>query len=218
MGIDITTLALAKQYIKKSLKEADVKDLIYINLTDYGLVFGGDAVSVPQEFIDIIQNALDSHKAFYVHGSIYFSTMQGTTLLDTIYMQENIIVATGSSVFISNDYNETPAWFALVVNPANRLVVAKYGIIQTDEPGYSPTIDVFEGTDSITLTITDINGSQNVEIPKYKDNAVIIEEIEQIKETISALETKLTSGTIDNAMLHLGFYLDEDGDLCQKED
>lgn len=32
------------------------------------------------------------------------------------------------------------------------------------------------------------------------------------------LETRLKSSLIDDAELHLGFYLDENGDLCQKED
>ncbi len=34
----------------------------------------------------------------------------------------------------------------------------------------------------------------------------------------SPLTTAIKAGTIDTAQWHLGFYLDENGDLCQKED
>ena len=34
----------------------------------------------------------------------------------------------------------------------------------------------------------------------------------------SDLEERLTSGALEDAELHLGFYLDEDGDLCQIDD
>lgn len=37
------------------------------------------------------------------------------------------------------------------------------------------------------------------------------------EKAISALENRLKSGAIADAELHLGFYLDENGDLCQKE-
>lgn len=32
------------------------------------------------------------------------------------------------------------------------------------------------------------------------------------------LTARLKSGKVEDAELHLGFYLDENGDLCQKED
>ena len=38
------------------------------------------------------------------------------------------------------------------------------------------------------------------------------------EQDLSSLITRLQSGSIENAELHLGFYLDENGDLCQKEE
>ena len=37
-------------------------------------------------------------------------------------------------------------------------------------------------------------------------------------ENVDALVARLKSGAIADAELHLGFYLDSNGDLCQKED
>ena len=44
------------------------------------------------------------------------------------------------------------------------------------------------------------------------------EKITANEKAINALITRLKSGAIADAELHLGFYLDENGDLCQKED
>lgn len=41
---------------------------------------------------------------------------------------------------------------------------------------------------------------------------------ETARETIDTLDTNLKAGTEETAALHLGFYLDENGDLCQVED
>lgn len=43
-------------------------------------------------------------------------------------------------------------------------------------------------------------------------------QIQANKENYENLLTRLKSGAIADAELHLGFYLDENGDLCQKED
>ena len=44
------------------------------------------------------------------------------------------------------------------------------------------------------------------------------QEIEALGDQIDTLTTRLKSGKLADAELHLGFYLDEDGDLCQKEE
>lgn len=44
------------------------------------------------------------------------------------------------------------------------------------------------------------------------------QEIEALGDQIDALTTRLKSGKLADAELHLGFYLDDNGDLCQKED
>ena len=43
-------------------------------------------------------------------------------------------------------------------------------------------------------------------------------EVSAQKNAISQLETRLKSGAEEDAELHLGFYLDENGDLCQVEE
>ena len=43
-------------------------------------------------------------------------------------------------------------------------------------------------------------------------------EITALKAELEALKTRLMSGNVADAELHLGFYLDEDGDLCQVDD
>lgn len=44
------------------------------------------------------------------------------------------------------------------------------------------------------------------------------DEINDLKSALSNLETRLKSGDEEDADLHLGFYLDENGDLCQVDD
>ena len=43
-------------------------------------------------------------------------------------------------------------------------------------------------------------------------------EVEALGVSIDTLTTRLKSGKLADAELHLGFYFDENGDLCQKED
>lgn len=50
------------------------------------------------------------------------------------------------------------------------------------------------------------------------DYTALTNEVEGLKEDLSGLISDLKSGTIENADLHLGFYLDENGDLNQVEE
>ena len=43
-------------------------------------------------------------------------------------------------------------------------------------------------------------------------------ELQEQNRQLSDLETRLKSGDEEDADLHLGFYLDENGDLCQVEE
>ena len=51
--------------------------------------------------------------------------------------------------------------------------------------------------------------------PDYSDLAA---EVDDLNRQISDLETRLKSGDEEDADLHLGFYLDENGDLCQVDE
>ena len=53
---------------------------------------------------------------------------------------------------------------------------------------------------------------------KAAQNKVITEELTDLSNAISQLVTRLKSGAEEDAELHLGFYLDENGDLCQVEE
>ena len=50
------------------------------------------------------------------------------------------------------------------------------------------------------------------------DTGTVGAELSQQKNAISQLVTRLKSGAEEDAELHLGFYLDENGDLCQVEE
>lgn len=142
--------------------------IIHIDLADYGLYLGSENVSIPQEFVDILKDALDNRKAPYVHGAIK-DGMESTILLDTMYMLEDImIVATGVGVLVND--RVFPAWFAIIVNQENLRASVVYGPLEGErgEPGadgFSPTINVSQESDKIVITITDVNGTNIVEIP-----------------------------------------------------
>ena len=48
--------------------------------------------------------------------------------------------------------------------------------------------------------------------------AAMATDVGTLKSALTELETKLKSGDEEDADLHLGFYLDENGDLCQVDD
>lgn len=49
-------------------------------------------------------------------------------------------------------------------------------------------------------------------------DAELAQDVSDLKSALTDLETRLKSGDEEDAELHLGFYLDEDGDLCQVDD
>ena len=50
------------------------------------------------------------------------------------------------------------------------------------------------------------------------DDGTVGKELGTINSALASLETRLKSGAEEDAELHLGFYLDENGDLCQVEE
>lgn len=141
--------------------------IVRIELADYGLYFGGENVSVPQEFVDILRDALDNRKAPYVHGAVQ-SGMEGTILLDAMYTINNFIFATGVGVLI--DDGTYPAWFAIVLDQENLIASVGYGLLegQNGADGFSPIINVSRESDKTILTITDAYTTNTVEIPNGK--------------------------------------------------
>ena len=83
-------------------------------------------------------------------------------------------------------------------------------------------------TGAVNLTAKDVKAlPDSTEIPvvptgvsAFENDAGYLTEqdITELKKDLSSLITRLQSGSIENAELHLGFYLDENGDLCQKEE
>lgn len=47
--------------------------------------------------------------------------------------------------------------------------------------------------------------------------AILADDVDALNADFTTLVNRLKSGKIEDAELHLGFYLDEDGDLCQVE-
>lgn len=64
---------------------------------------------------------------------------------------------------------------------------------------------------------TDAGSVSYDETKTYKEGTVGAELTAQSRQ-LSDLETRLKSGDEEDAELHLGFYLDENGDLCQVEE
>ena len=113
--------------------------------------------------------------------------------------------------------------------------------------GYSPTITITKITGGHRFTVTDaihpsgqsfdvmdgviqsVNGKRAASITldsgdiefndseDYPDGSVG-KEVSDQKNALSSLESRLKSGAEADAELHLGFYLDENGDLCQVEE
>ena len=179
--------AEAGAYVDTGVK-ASGGDIVRIELADYGLYFGREGVSVPQEFVDILRDALVSRKAPYVHGAVA-EGMEGTVLLDTMYTANGLIFANGVGVLVLEGV--TPAWFALCADPEALTVSVLWGILEGKEgppgpagapgadgspgadgkdgkDGYSPTVDVGRGEGATILTITDASGEKTASIPDGK--------------------------------------------------
>lgn len=78
---------------------------------------------------------------------------------------------------------------------------------------------------SATITGTDENPVLNLRIPKGDTGEVsqsefdaLSDDVDDLSRHLSDLETRLKSGDEEDAELHLGFYLDENGDLCQVDE
>lgn len=72
----------------------------------------------------------------------------------------------------------------------------------------APVSSVNEKTGAVVLDAGDIG----------YESTTVEEELGTINSALSSLETRLKSGAEEDAELHLGFYLDENGDLCQVEE
>ena len=51
-----------------------------------------------------------------------------------------------------------------------------------------------------------------------QDYSDLVDDVADLTRQLSDLETRLKSGDEEDADLHLGFYLDENGDLCQVDE
>lgn len=94
--------------------------------------------------------------------------------------------------------------------------LAAYAALHT----YYPTTNVFVTSEQLENFVSFFYPVFVTEGFRYvrkqiEDNLLHITEL---KKDLSSLITRLQSGSIENAELHLGFYLDESGDLCQKEE
>ena len=83
-----------------------------------------------------------------------------------------------------------------------------------------------EGTRQVGLITAEDTTQKNAVIAKGQeviesipeDYSDLVDDVEDLKSAISDLETRLKSGDEEDADLHLGFYLDENGDLCQVDE
>ena len=78
----------------------------------------------------------------------------------------------------------------------------------------APVSSVNEKTGAVVLDAGDIGYDGETTYP----DASVGKELGTINSALASLETRLKSGAEEDAELHLGFYLDENGDLCQVEE
>lgn len=69
--------------------------------------------------------------------------------------------------------------------------------------------------DKVTGKGLSTNDYTNAEKQRVADSAL---QLDGLTHQLSDLETRLKSGDEEDADLHLGFYLDENGDLCQVDE
>lgn len=78
-------------------------------------------------------------------------------------------------------------------------------------------------TDAQTMATTAIGTAKTNALNEFNEDATVqrVADLEtaksELSESITNILTRLKSGKIEDSELHLGFYLDENGDLCQKE-
>ena len=84
-------------------------------------------------------------------------------------------------------------------------------------------IELNEQTADILVTVSNTQPFQEknrvwVKVTPSEIEIPTMEDVDEVTRQISDLETRLKSGDEEDADLHLGFYLDENGDLCQVDE
>ena len=102
------------------------------------------------------------------------------------------------------------------------------------DDGYSPAITIATITGGHRVTITDkthptgqsfdvLDGASDAGAVTYNpetayNDGTVGKAVSDLTRQLSDLETRLKSGDEEDADLHLGFYLDENSDLCQVDE
>ena len=85
------------------------------------------------------------------------------------------------------------------------------GIASVTKTGTSGLVDTY------TITFTDGN-TTTFTVTNGEDGEVTQAQLDEVVDDLEDLKTALRSGLESDAEWHLGFYLDENGDLCQVEE
>ena len=119
---------------------------------------------------------------------------------------------TGAVVLDASDVGAKPASYEAPVSSVNGrtgAVVLDASDVGAKPASYeAPVSSVNEKTGAVVLDAGDIG----------YESTTVEEELSSINSALASLETRLKSGAEEDAELHLGFYLDENGDLCQVEE
>lgn len=80
--------------------------------------------------------------------------------------------------------------------------------------------EIYITNNSGALTATAVGGvpTQAITLNVLCTESDFAADIDELTRQLSDLETRLKSGDEEDADLHLGFYLDENGDLCQVDE
>ena len=150
-----------------------------------------------------------TYRITYTNGNHFdFPVADGNGIHSTVLNSDYTLTIT---------YNDGTTWTSTSIRGAvGATPHLTIGTVETLLPSQSA---------SATISGTDENPVLNLGIPKGNPGEVTQEEFDALSDDVndltrqlSDLETRLKSGDEEDAELHLGFYLDENGDLCQVEE
>ncbi len=209
-------------------------------VTAYGAAVRGGYAGTYQQFCDALgqlAEVLEEFEDFSVTVETLAPSQSATASYENGVLHLGIPKGeTGNgiqSATLNQDYTLTLTWTngqSTTVGPirgaTGRTPNLTVGTVQTLEPEQSATV---------TITGTPEDPVLNFGIPKGEsgggdagdiafdpeedyDEGTVGAELSSQLNAISQLVTRLKSGAEEDAELHLGFYLDENGDLCQVEE
>ena len=168
------------------------------------------------EHIDKEDVSLNAYLVYDNSGIIRYSLSQN---YKTIYRQ----ALNGADILALTGKNTTPALYgqpALAFYDSNLTVINGSVVEWSADTNYDYTYVKVPVNAEYFSFCGRITNDLPLNVSMFCSGSIndIHEDVNELKSSLSALETRLKSGDEEDADLHLGFYLDENGDLCQVDD